>query len=680
MDVYKSCAKICRENPNAATGFTVEQLKTVASKYPDLSEPIKQIIFNKTMEQKCCSINKDKKTFLQLSKDSQKGLLVWTEKNYYDGENKYQILLDDVYDYCKRVYNKSRLKTEDELILMKTVSSSTGVGHSSSRNTVKLPVYLGSLNNIFHGNGDVKKWSSKYTRGFTVSAKLDGVSALFYKGRLYTRGDSVNGRDISWMIPYLKFGGLDIVRGEIVMSKSNFSKIKDDTKKINRNVVSGIVNSVDHDTSLAKLLDFVAYEIIGEYRKLQENPSAQFEKLKKSGYNTVWNRQISEVTDNNLSISYMDLRTDYCYEIDGVVVTADEPYERSVGKNPSYSKAFKKLLEDDTRITEIISVEWNVSPDGYIFPTLTYEPIVISGRKLNRCSGHNAKYVIENGIGPGAKVLIAYWAGVIPKVCNVLERSETNMPSMEHTWDETKTHLVTVKRSTEQDIRIIYKFITEIKAKDIGRATVERIFNQEACRTIEDFINIEEKHTSFLGKVKGLKVVASIRDAMSKVNLPVLMSASKCFERGIGYKKLEPIFEKYSASDILSDKDIDFTCIRGLGKQSAEKVSKGLVEFRKFFKKLPANIQKNLTEESPSEPPISSEHGMFTGKNCVMTGFRSESLVLKLERCGANMKSTVTGKTDFLFVPYSGYTNSKTAKATNYNVTILTKEELNTMI
>ena len=91
----------------------------------------------------------------------------------------------------------------------------------------------------------INQWFSKYpplnepaatekTTSYTVSAKLDGVSAMFYNEngelKLYTRGDGVTGQDISHMVPYLpqlqKMKDKKItIRGELLFTKSIFNNM-----------------------------------------------------------------------------------------------------------------------------------------------------------------------------------------------------------------------------------------------------------------------------------------------------------------------------------------------------------------------------------------------------------------------------------------------------------------------
>ena len=51
------------------------------------------------------------------------------------------------------------------------------------------------------------------------------------------------------------------IRGELILSKKNFEKVKDKFKNA-RNAVAGYVNSKKIDKTLSKLVEFIGYTII----------------------------------------------------------------------------------------------------------------------------------------------------------------------------------------------------------------------------------------------------------------------------------------------------------------------------------------------------------------------------------------------------------------------------------
>ena len=128
----------------------------------------------------------------------------------------------------------------------------------------------------------------KYPGPYTLSDKLDGVSALLVKKddklNLYTRGNGSEGQNISYLIKYVLPKNFKItniennmaVRGELIISKNDFEKVSDKYSNA-RNAVAGLVNAKNFSKELAKITKFIAYSIVyPEYK--QED---QMKKLKK---------------------------------------------------------------------------------------------------------------------------------------------------------------------------------------------------------------------------------------------------------------------------------------------------------------------------------------------------------------------------------------------------------------
>ncbi len=138
----------------------------------------------------------------------------------------------------------------------------------NSKTKVKLPYELWSMDKIKPTTDAVTKWTKRYKGPYVISAKLDGMSALYVNNKdgvkMYTRGNGIYGQDISHLIPYLvKKDYKDMaIRGEIIISKENFDKYYKKDFANPRNFVAGIVNKKKVDKDVLKHLDFVAYEVI----------------------------------------------------------------------------------------------------------------------------------------------------------------------------------------------------------------------------------------------------------------------------------------------------------------------------------------------------------------------------------------------------------------------------------
>lgn len=236
--------------------------------------------------------------------------------NYYNQEN--DLIPDDIYDILKDILEE-RAPTNKFL---------KEIGAPITKEKVKLPYTMPSLNKIKPDTEALNVWKNTYKGPYVVSDKLDGVSALYVRtengDKLYTRGDGTMGQDISHLVKYviIKHGvntnniPLNMaIRGELIISKKNFEKIKKDFKNA-RNVVAGLVNSKNYSPKIAKLTEFVAYGIINPLYKYQE----QMTLLDNTGFITVFNKTKKNITNDYLSELLLKRRKSGKYEIDGIVV------------------------------------------------------------------------------------------------------------------------------------------------------------------------------------------------------------------------------------------------------------------------------------------------------------------------------------------------------------------------
>jgi len=711
----------------------VKPVKPIAAKQVKVVKPIKPIKHIKVVKpvkpaqssrkgsplQMVETLNGNHSLSASMTTEQLKTILEWSDQYYYDPpENQEAELLDDrVYDYIKRLYNERLHKTKNVKVTMKSLSK-TGVGYDTKKprreRDVRLPFYLGSLDNLFKGEGHVDKWKQKIQGPYHLSAKMDGTSGLYHDGGLFTRGNAVQGRDISHIVPHMNLPDVNYtVRGEIVMKKSIFdSKYKGKkskyggVRKVNRCSVSGSLIGINHiDYGFIADLDFIAYEIMLDSDK-QMTPSEQFEILERDGFMVAHNSVVDDINDDSLAAVYGWILTDYDYLADGVVVRGDRPYKLMAGKNPNYAKAFKDPLPQDTAVTTIIDIEWNPSQHGYLVPTITYEPVFIHGVELKRTAGHNARDVIKRGLGPGAKVEIIYWGMVNPRINKVLEPVEPYLPDISkvpYVWkvndagEEVHIKLVDTqfKEEEEEDednpihtvrVKKIYSSMVKIGAKGIGETTVDKIYrDQPHMRTVGAFFNIKMKDVKVLGGgTASSNVVSSIKNALAKLDMPQLMAASKVFGRGLGEKKFRKAFEdhpelferEYSENEYLQM----FLSSEGFAKKTAELAAKGMMVFLSEFvqKHISDDLMVSIldnTNKDDQKIPSASHHVDIKGQNICLTGFRDAEVSDFITRNGGKVQSGCSGSTNMVVRKSDDYANKKTETAETKGIKLISKEE-----
>ena len=92
--------------------------------------------------------------------------------DYYYDDKLEQILDDKTYDI---MYDVLKRKDPKNKFLFETGTSNI------SKEDVKLPFTMPSLNKIKPGEKSLEKWINKYNGPYIVSDKLDGISAQIYK-------------------------------------------------------------------------------------------------------------------------------------------------------------------------------------------------------------------------------------------------------------------------------------------------------------------------------------------------------------------------------------------------------------------------------------------------------------------------------------------------------------------
>ena len=198
-----------------------------------------------------------------LSHDDIASILKQANDKYYN--KKTPLFPDNIYDLIKD-YLEEQNPTHPVLRYV-------GAAVINDKRKEKLPYYMGSLNKIKDEDKNIDKFKVKYPGSYLVSDKLDGNSGLLYlnKGtlKLFTRGNGSVGQNISTILEYVqgipknisKHQGELAVRGEIIISKKSWGKIGHKGSNA-RNVVAGVLNAKKPVIEIAKVTEFIAYEMI----------------------------------------------------------------------------------------------------------------------------------------------------------------------------------------------------------------------------------------------------------------------------------------------------------------------------------------------------------------------------------------------------------------------------------
>ena len=621
---------------------------------------------------------------------------------------------DEIFDIIKEYLEKLNPKHP----ILKNVGSMVGDGDKK----IKLPYFMASLDKIKADEKVLDRFKKKYRNAYVISDKLDGNSAMIFRTsnstdvKLCSRGDGEIGQDITHLLPFIRHvpssfpsGKTEFaVRGELICSKADFLKFANKMANA-RNMVAGQVNAKLPDLEITSNIQFVAYELVYPVMK----PDAQFKEMKKMGYKCVIHEKVKEadLTSQTLSTILTTRRESSEFEIDGIVVMHNDVHERSDDSNPDYGFAFKSIHTMSSAEVIVTNVDWNITKDSHMVPVINFNEVSLGGVKIKRAHGFNGKFVKDNVIGPGSKIVIIRSGDVIPYVKTILAPSSSGEPQLptniEYGWSKTGVDIVITKASDgnvnpEVQLKTLTHFFEKIdvpglskgnikKLFDAGNDTVASIFNMSK----EDFLKIDGFKERMADKLH-----SAIQGKKETLNCITLMAASNTLGRGFGETKIELITDVFptiiTEDYIPTEKEL--VAIKGIQTKTAEAFITNLPAYFKFKKengldclykkkKISSDVvvvkkkpgvgpkakQEEDEEPSPDVAPSSSspiKSKEFEGMNFVFTGFRSKVLESFIEERGGHVKTSIS-KTTNTVIRKDGEDSTKTQKAEKLGVTIV---------
>ncbi|MBO4511561.1 MAG: hypothetical protein J5746_02235, partial [Victivallales bacterium] len=478
---------------------------------------------------------------------------------------------------------------------------------------------------------DILAWAEKYCRtpneALLVSPKYDGVAGDWSNGILSSRGDGLDGDDLSDKLPMImlepKSGDAyplrhckDALRGEILMTATEFAAHPGDFKTP-RAAAAGLLgrNEVDAEYTLT-LVDYRRHEV------------------------KVMRKELTEERWTAIRQQFASLP----YPQDGMVIRlADEKYAKSLGEtghHPHSAIAFKFGQEGvQTRIKEIV---WQVNRQD-VTPVAEVEPVEINGRTVSRVTLHNGKYVQDNDVCIGDYVTLVLAGDVIPKVVDIEPGEERehamieNCPCCGKPLGWRGARLVCENQDCEAVVKAMFlDFAEKLGLKGFGKAGCDWIYSTGA-HTREKMADVLLQArvmgvpaTARFGKALTAQLAAPLLlgEAQKLVACDVFMLGPIQARKLTGRYSLETIFkhagdEKFLRQSGCLEKNID-----------AAGIAAGLVRRRKLWEA----IEKLSTPSSTSMArTVRQNNGAITASAPAKS---SKTTVIGRVRPAATMPST----------------------------------------
>ncbi len=595
--------------------------------------------------------------------------------------------------------------------------------------------------------------------------KFDGSSlSVEYRAGVLTqaatRGSGTRGEDVT--ANARRLGGLPhrltepvdlVVRGEVIMPLSVFREKYADRSPNPRNLAAGAIRQ-QHGDGIAQPDDLVFHTFDASFfpddeRSANSTTPPTFNHdseiipwLGTLGFSSApWT--IHEMTgDRSLLESIVDAtmmwtekRSDYAFEIDGLVIKVDAFDEREVlgstAHHPRWALAWKFPPEEaETVVMEVI---WRTGRTGAITPVALVAPQFVGGVTVERVTLHNAGEIERLDLKIGDRVKLVRRGDVIPKVTEVLgaavegdlrervhadgTRYEADLPLRKQPkrpgYCPECGHVVITDGAfircpslscTARIARAVQYWCRALDIDGIGEKLIQQLIDARYLTSLDDMYRLTSEQLMKLERMgeTSTKNILSEIDASRSMTLATFLHA-------LGLPKIGPELAEAIASEVGSLQAMlnlvrlrevkpgeeeggpheddngkpykhplairTLLSIEGVGETVAILLLKGLAERSKLVK----NLDELL--DIKDQESVKTSKGMLSGQTVCITGTLSRprgEIAEIVKQSGGKVVGSVSKKLGLLIV--GNNPGSKLTKATGFGVRVVNEEEFHALL
>lgn len=530
-----------------------------------------------------------------------------------------------------------------------------------------------SLDKVYKAE-DLFKWvkGKSRTNGeiFLIQPKYDGISAKFENGVLATRGNGVEGQNITNRLPLINFELAnehsvqmpETLLGELVIKNTDFKGFgKFKTKsgnpfKNSRNAVAGIMGCDD----VKFYADQGLKVTLIDYEKNSKSVDA-------SNFEKEWPGMLNYF--QNLD-----------YPMDGLVIKiADKDYSESLGYTEHHPKgqiAFK--FSNQSRESKIIDVEISQGKEN-LSAIAIVEPVDFEGVTVQRVKipvtkpvDRELPCIIEGGIAIGDKICIERSGDVIPTAVKIepgdSDRKIVELKKCPFCGSELDIQPTYVRCCNpdcfEKNVNKIMFSLEMLGVLGIGKVILRKIMNHTKIRDFGDLFSMSQKELEDTGIGSGNSKNLFDEFTRCKENkADALLTALNVPSLGTSAAKL--LLKQFTMEQILNELTYDkLISIKGLGEITSREIVAGIETNRDRIRELVNMISFKVEAPGESKGTI-----CFTGK---VSKPRSEMEKIAKEK-GYTPVDSVSKTLSILVVGEKA--GSKLEKAQKLGIRIISEED-----
>ncbi len=583
-----------------------------------------------------------------------------------------------------------------------------------------------SLSNAY-SMAELRDWETSLLRTipeaqptYLSELKIDGLAiALHYEaGELaaaVTRGDGTEGKEVTRNIKTI--GGLPHrlaeavtleVRGEVYYTLEDFERVNQQREKQGeapfknpRNAAAGTLGMLDSAEVGLRNLNVAVHALATPSPKETDwETLAWLESLGLPVTSPV--RRFGLIDEiEAYYLATMKAREDLPFQIDGIVIKVDQLALREqagfTSKSPRWATALKFGAEQAE--TTLRSVDIGVGRTGMLTPIANLEPVVLGGTTVARATLHNYEQIERLGLRLGDRVVLEKGGDIIPKVVRVVTDGvkRGGLKAIEPPGQcpscgeppvklegEVGSHCLNPACPAQQFERIRhYVSRSALDIESIGPALIEQMLAGDLIHTFADLYSLEASRLESLERM-GKKSAANVIEAIDE-------SRTKPLEKFLHALGIRYVGER--TAQVLARHFGSLEALRAASAEDFENVNEiGAVTAKSLYNFFHDPAQLALIDQSlengvdPTAPEALEKGGAegatpLAGKTVVITGKLSlprPQWKVRLERAGATVTGSISGKTDFLLAGENA--GSKMAAANEHGVRIVDEQEMSKLM
>ena len=544
-----------------------------------------------------------------------------------------------------------------------------------------------------------------------LSWKLDGLTVvLTYENGVIsnavTRGNGEEGEVITQNAECFKnlpvkisFKGRLVIRGEAVISYSDFEKINEKIKdpaeqyKNPRNLCSGSVRQLDPNITAQRNVCFFAFSLVeAEGADFNNSRLEQMKFLNGLGFEIVHEEEVDKDNLKDKIEWYANEIKTYDIPSDGLVLMYDDiAYGNSLGttaKAPRNAIAFK--WQDEQAETVLRKIEWSPSRTGLINPVAIFDSVDLEGTSVSRASVHNISVMRSLKLGIGDRILVYKANMIIPQISANLTGSNNveipeicpvcGMKTIVESTDGTdvlmcKNELCPVK---QEKALALFASRNAMNIDGVSEETIVKFIEKGFIKEYADFFKLEQyKNDIVTMEGFGIKsyenIIASCNNA-KKTTLPRLLYGLGIENVGVANAKLIASFYDYDF-DRIRNADVDeLSTIDQVGEVIATSI------YKFFHNESRSKEIDSLLECIELEKIQNDGNRDLLGKTFVITGSLNrfenrDALKDIIEQRGGKVAGSVSAKTEALINNDVNSTSGKNKKAKELGIRIISEED-----